>query len=177
MALVEHDVTQSLPLEEKRSRAVELYLAWGSYYKVERALGVAKNTVRNWSKTPWWEDLLKEKRLEQQTALDNKISHIVDKSLEIVEDRLINGEQVLNNKTGQLVTKPVALRDAVRVTSDLLARQTQLRKQQEEETVVQASVKDTLAMLAQEFSKMARLASNKEKAEDIEFVEQVEEEE
>lgn len=164
-------VYTNLTDEEKKDKAVELTLAFGSHYKAAYALGLDRLAVKKWAKQPWWEEKMAEKKAEQVAVLDTKLSETVDKSLEIIADRLENGEQILNNKTGELVVKPVSLKDATKVANDLLQRQTQLRKQQEEEQTVAVPVKETLAILANEFAKWARTQANKSSAVEATIIE------
>ena len=84
-------------------------------------------------------------------------------------NRLENGEIVLNNKTGELIRKPVAMKDAAKVATDFMTRQQVLRKDETEKPQVsQQSVTDQLAALAMEFAKWQKVSSAKTEAIDIE---------
>jgi transposase-like protein len=156
--------------DEVRQQAVTLYASWGSGYKVSNALGVDRSTIKKWMREPWWEEKLRELKTEQRAVLTEKLDNVIDKSLEVTLDRLTNGEKVLNNKTGELVTKPVALRDAAAVANGLLQRKSILEKQDLEETVTNIPMKETLAMLATEFAKWARNQTGKQEAIDVEVI-------
>jgi hypothetical protein len=88
--------------------------------------------------------------------MNTKLSKIVDKSLSVIEDRLENGDIILNNKTGDLIRKPVSLKDANSVTKDLLAHQIRVEELTNKMEVQKETVADQLKLLAQEFSKWSR---------------------
>lgn len=161
--------------EEVRSKAVELYAVSGSGYKVANALQIDRHTLKNWMRQPWWEEKLAEVKKEQRAVLTEKLDTVIDMSLETVKDRLENGEKVLNNKTGELVSKPVSMRDAANVANGLLQRKSILEKQEFEETTTNIPMKDTLAMLATEFAKWARNQAGKQEALEAVVVEKEEE--
>ena len=95
-------------------------------------------------------------REEKALVVDSKMASIVDKALEKVDDRLENGDIVLNNKTGELIRKPVSMKDAALVARDLLVRQEAIRKSTDEAVEHKETVKETLSLLAKEFAKWAK---------------------
>ena len=94
----------------------------------------------------------------------------MDLALSRIEDRLENGDYVLNNKTGEIIRKPVSLRDANQVAKDILGQQISLRKAEKDSVEIQTSVKDILSQLATEFSKLNRKIKQNN-ATDVVFVE------
>lgn len=113
------------------------------------------------------DEVVASKRVGQAT----KLSKIVDKALESIDDRLDNGDFILNNKTGEVVRKPVGLRDAVTAATALMQRAEVIENMNKQERAIEAtqSVEDQLKLLASEFAKF----NNKSKvnAETIEFKE------
>ncbi|MBL0233195.1 MAG: hypothetical protein IPQ08_05980 [Chitinophagaceae bacterium] len=86
--------------------------------------------------------------------MDNKLSKIVDKSLDAVLDRVENGDFVYDNKSGQIKRKPVNMRDVAKVSVDLLSKRELLRgNATERKEVTQVSVADQLKELALEFAR------------------------
>lgn len=69
-----------------------------------------------------------------------------------------------------MIRKPVQLRDASRVATDILGKKLILEKTQTEEHVQVDTVNDTLKKLASEFAKFNKNIS-KQNAQTIEFVE------
>lgn len=163
-----HRKNTSWPLE-KKIEVVTNYLVLGNMKLVAAACGVDYGLIRQWKIQPWWKDLENEIRATQNIALDNKLSKIVERSMEVTMDRLDNGEFILNNKTGELVRKPVAMKDAAKVATDFMTRQQVLRKEENDQPQIsQQSVTEQLAALAVEFAKWQKKEKIKEEAIDIE---------
>lgn len=155
---------------EKKYSVVAIYLANGSLRDTEVSTGVPAQTIENWRKSPWWPDLVDQIKTAQTTQLNTKLSKLINKSLAVVEDTLEHGELILNNKTGELVRKPVGIRDATRAASELMQRQVQLNKTIQTEQH-QATMEDTLRSLAQEFAKWNTKKSEIIEAEDVDYQE------
>jgi len=155
---------------EKRYEVVTQMLAVGNKSLISKVTGVAYETISYWQKQPWWKELEDQVKREKSLKLDSKLTQIINKSLDLIADRLENGNTVLNNKTGELIRKPVELKDVSRVATDLLNRQHVINKTMVEEKTTEASVKETLALLANEFAKWAS-KEKKAGATDLPFVE------
>jgi len=140
---------------EKKYQVVGLYMELQSLQKTATLAKVSSDTISKWKKQAWWPEV--EQRVLRDKALehDTKLTKIINKALDLVEDRLVNGEQVLNNKTGTLVHKPVSLRDTTNALGALSARQKNIRAELSEQSEDTASVKETLSILAKEFAKWA----------------------
>jgi hypothetical protein len=141
---------------EKKIDVVTKYMALGNARLVSELTKVPYITLMGWKKEPWWAELIEEVRRTRQGELNTKLSKIVDKSLSVIEDRLENGDIILNNKTGDLIRKPVSLRDANSVTKDLLAHQVRVEELTQKMEVQKDSVQDQLKLLATEFAKWSR---------------------
>lgn len=141
--------------KEKKLQAVAQYLALGNMKLVEATTGVNYGLLRQWKLQPWWSEFEKEIRNTENVQLDNKLTKIVDKSLEAVADRLENGEAVWDSKTGSIVRKPVNLRDSAKVATDLLTKRELLRGNATSRTEAAAiPMTDQLKLLAAEFARM-----------------------
>lgn len=144
----------------------------GNLKLVAATTGVDYGVIRQWRIQPWWKDLELEIRATQNIELDNKLSKIVERSMAVTLDRLENGEHILNNKTGELIRKPVAMKDAAKVASDFMSRQALLRKEdRQEDQVTQVAVADQLKTLAAEFAKWATKKAQNSEAVDVEVKE------
>jgi hypothetical protein len=157
---------------EKKYSVVAVYLQCGSLRETEAQTGVPSVTVSNWKQTSWWEDLANQIKTAEHTQLNNQLSKLIKKSLNHIDDALENGELILNNKTGEMVRKPVSVRDTTRVASELMQRQMTINKAIVETDIKKQTIEDTLKLLASEFSKMA---NSKPESEIIEMVDEVNE--
>lgn len=149
-----HQPGKKFPVE-KRIEVATKWLALGNMRLVAELTGVSYQLCRLWKTEPWWPELIEEIKASKTRQLDDKLSRIVDMSLDAVADRLENGDVIFNQKTGTIERKEVSLKDATKVATDLLTRQAVIQKQEQEQVVHKdnVSIKDQLAMLALEFAK------------------------
>lgn len=142
--------------KEKKLQVVTQYLALGNLRLVSATTGVDYGLIRQWKLQPWWAEFEKEIRNTENLSLDNSLTKIVNKSLEAVADRLEYGEHILDQKTGQLIRKPVNMKDAAKVSTDLLTKRELLRGNATNRTETQSlPVADQLKLLAAEFARMS----------------------
>jgi hypothetical protein len=141
---------------EKKYSVVAIFMQTGSPRETAQLAEIPEMTLDNWRKMPWWQQLVDDIKNSDATKLDNKLTKLINKSLSVIEDRLDNGEQVLNNKTGELVTKPVGIREATQAATALMQRQVQLHKNTVEQAIQKQTVQDTLKALATEFAKWTK---------------------
>lgn len=160
---------------EKRIEAVTQYLAVGNMRIVSAVTGVPYQLLRLWKTQQWWKEYEFEIKNAKRSDTKTKFSKLIDKSLDIIADRLENGEMILNNKTGELVRKPVSMKDTLKVTTDLLVQTNVIDKTAIDESGLQQqeSIQDTLQQLANEFAKFNGTKKPAEviEAEDVEFKE------
>lgn len=141
--------------KEKKLQVVTQYLALGNLKLVSATTGVDYGLIRQWKMQPWWQEFEKEIRNTENLALDSSLTRLVNKSLEAVADRLEHGDPVFNMKTGQIERKPVQMKDAAKVSTDLLTKRELLRGNATARTETQSiPVADQLKLLAAEFARM-----------------------
>lgn len=139
---------------EKKYATAAVYLSNGSLRETSEKTDIPVFTLENWRKSPWWGGLVDQIKEAQATKFDNKLTRLIAKATDIIEDRLDNGELILNNKTGEMVRKPVGVRDATRAASELLHRQHIINKNIVDTQVKQQTIEETLKLLALEFARM-----------------------
>ena len=142
--------------KEKKLQAVTQWLALGNLKLVEATTGVSHGVLKQWRIQPWWKEFEAEIRNTENLELDSKLTKIVQKSLDAVADRLENGEPVLNQKTGEIIRKPVTMKDAAKVTNDFITKRELLRGNATSRSEASAiPVAEQMKLLAAEFAKMA----------------------
>ena len=128
---------------------------------VEAVTGVPAGTIRQWKLKDWWKELEGMLREEGAMEMDAKLQKVVDKSLDIVMDRLEHGDFIYDPKSGNVKRRPVYLKDAARVAGETIDRKVVLSKFiapfQEK-----ASLEDQLKKLAEEFKKLVEQDKQKE---------------
>jgi len=142
----------------------------GNVRLVSELTGVPYQTILDWRKTEWWIDLLDELKQIKRSKAGTKLAEIIELGTDVVQDRLVNGDFILNNKTGEIARKPVSLRDAAQVVNNLITRQIQMEELAEKLVHRKESIKETLVLLQKEFAKFSREQQKKE-AQTIEYVE------
>lgn len=145
--------------ENKRIEAVTTYLILGKLPLVASTIGVPLTTLKAWKQQQWWHDLVAEIQIESDVELDQKLAKRIDKALELVNDRLENGDYLYDPKTGSFIRKPVNVRDGWKVASEMIDRRWLLRKQPKDVTS-QEEIGAILKNLATEFADMARKRVN-----------------
>ena len=146
--------------EAKKVEVVTTYLAMGKAPMVEAITGVPRQTIRIWKMQPWWKDLEREIRNEEDGELDAKLSRIIDKSLDAVSERLDNGEFILDSRTGHIKRIPVKMRDAQKVTTELIDKRNLIRGRPTSITE-KISVEDIVRNLAKQFAEFVKKPSEK----------------
>lgn len=142
---------------EKRIEAVSQYLILGNMALVSAVTGVDHSLLRAWKTQPWWKDVENQVRATENIQMDKKLSTIVDRSLDAVLDRVENGDFIYDVKTGSIKRKPVNMKDAAKVSTDLITKRELLRgNATDRKETTQISVSDQLKTLAVEFAKWAQ---------------------
>lgn len=139
--------------ESQKIEAVQSYIILGSVAKVAAVTNIPSKTIANWKLQDWWKDMESEFRLSDDMELSARLKKTLDKSLEVVQDRLEQGDFVYNQKTGEINRKPVSMRDAHTVTKDLIDKRRLLENKPTH--ITETRVEDRLAQLAQQFQNFA----------------------
>lgn len=146
--------------DQQKIEAVQMYVLHGNIRLVSRILGIEDRTLRYWKTTEWWKEVESELRAQENIQLTSNLKKQVDKAMELVQDRLENGDWIYDPRTGEMRRKPVPLRDAHKVVTDFIDRRHKLITT--EEAKVQADdIKKRLANLAKTFEEFAHKQEEK----------------
>lgn len=146
--------------EAKRVEVVTTYLALGKAPMVSAVTGVPSQTIRQWKCETWWKELEDEIRREETAELDSKLSRIVNRSLDVVVDRIENGDFILDSRSGTIKRVPVKMRDVHKVSIDLIdKRQLIMRKKATE--IDKSTIEDVLLKLAGQFAEFSKFKKTK----------------
>jgi hypothetical protein len=139
--------------DDEKIAAVAAYAAAGTCTRASEVTGIPDYRIRRWKMEPWWEELIQRVRMEKDEELDAKMSKIIDKALEELQDRVNDGDYRMN-PNGQLKRVPITAKDAVTVTKQIIDKRQLLRGRP---TSISGSVTTTqhLKNLAEEFKKFA----------------------
>jgi len=140
--------------DNQKMEAIQSWLLLGNLALTSRILGIPEITLRVWKRTEWWADMVNEIKSQDRIQLSSRMKKIVDASLTVVEDRLLNGDYQFDQKTGQNIRKPVNMKDAHKVAVDLQDRQDLLEKTEKPE-ITEDKIESRLLQLAEKFADMA----------------------
>jgi hypothetical protein len=150
------DQQQAWWSEKQKYDAVASYLLFGNLALVGRMTGIPERTLRKWKASPWWNEAENEVRKSSKVQLSGKLVKSIELANMQLEDRLQNGDFLYDQKTGQMVRKPVSADTAVKVLDKLIERQEMLDKSARAlDTTTQEGVTERLAKLAEDFMKFA----------------------
>ena len=142
--------------DKQKMEAVQSYLLLGNLAMTGRMLGIPEITLRVWKTKEWWKDAVAELKSQEKMVMSNRLRNIVDASLAVVEDRLLNGDYQFDQKTGSIVRKPVNMKDAHRVAVDMQDRKEALEKAANSDKVDSTeNIETKLLSLANKFAELA----------------------
>lgn len=146
--------------DQKKVECVTSYLLLGKLSKVSEVTGVNYNTLRMWKMEPWWHDLVRQLQQEETQELDTKLSRVIDKTIHHLNDRIENGDFILDSKTGTVKRVPVKMRDLHRVTSDFIDKRDLIRGRPAQKEAEEHQA-ERLVKLAEQFKEFAKLMKSK----------------
>ena len=148
--------------DSQKIEAVTTYLMLGNLSMVSAMLKISINTLKVWKKSEWWKDVERDLRTQEDLQLSKRLQSIVNRSLDVVEDRMENGDFVYDQKTGEMRRKPVSMRDAHKVMMDFSERREELVDRHiTNESVSSDKIEQTLKTLADEFARIANQVTSK----------------
>lgn len=142
--------------DSQKTEAVQTYMILGSLKLVSGALKIPFDTLKVWKQSEWWKTLEGELRVQEDLQLSARLTKIVNRSYDVIEDRLEHGDFVYDQKSGKMKRKPVTMRDAHKVAVDLIDKKDMLIERHiKGESVTTDKIEKTLADLAANFAKIA----------------------
>lgn len=156
--------------DSQKLEAVKTYLILGKFSLTEAATKIPETTLRSWAKSEWWAQIVDDLRLQDELVMSAKLKNIVDKTLEVVGDRLEHGDFVYDQKTGKMKRKPVNMRDAHKVAMDMSERR-EILLARDRPMQTQDQVADKLLALAEKFAQLGKQQKNASTVVDVEVKE------
>ena len=141
--------------KKKQMAACTTYLATGSIAETSRIINVPYRTVQEWTYSDWWKQLMTEIQSGENQKTDNKMSRVIEKTLDMLVSRIEEGDYQYDQKTGRLVKIPLKARDLERITSGLFDKRQLIRKQPTNIKQDDLNQADRLLKLAEQFAKFS----------------------
>lgn len=156
---------------QQKMDVVARYMLLGNMRVVSEVTKIPYDTLADWKRSDWWPEMVDQIRRQKKQKTADGLSKIIENGVDILADRLQNGDFVLNQKTGEIIRKPVAVKDAQTIVNQLIQRQNELEKIVDKTAHKSESIKEVLNTLTTEFQKIARQIK-RNNAETIEFKEE-----
>lgn len=112
--------------DSQKIEAVTTYLALGTVTLTAAVLKIPEYTVRNWKGTEWWKKIADELAIQENLQLSARMKRLMETTMSQTEDRALNGDFIYDSKIGELVRKPVNMKDLHKVTMDLVDKRLML---------------------------------------------------
>lgn len=142
--------------DSQKLECVKTYLILGNVTLTAQTLKIPLQTVKTWKQAEWWKTLEQELMVQEDLQLGDRLKKIINKSYDVIEDRMQNGDFVYDQKTGEMRRKPVNMKDAHKVGLDLQERRDELvRRHVEGESISTDKIEKTLLDLAKRFEDIA----------------------
>lgn len=140
--------------DSQKIEAVTTYLSLGNLVLTASVLKIPEMTLRSWKSKQWWKDIEGELALQDELQLSSRLKRIVESTLNVAEDRIAHGDFIYDNKTGSMIRRPVSLRDAHKVTMDMIDKREHLMGKVPQNVSIEA-IDDKLKKLAEKFEQIA----------------------
>lgn len=113
--------------DKEKLNAVCVFAVAGNSRRVAELTGIPEGTIRSWKATAWWNETMNRIITEQDEELGSKLTKLVNKAVDEVNDRLENGNYVYNPKMDKLIRKPVDAKELAIVTAISIDKRQLLR--------------------------------------------------
>jgi len=151
---------------DKKLEVVSLFMLLGNMRVVSEQMNIPYDTLCEWKRSDWWPELVEQVRKQRKNKTNKAVTALIEQSLEVMEDRLQNGDFIVNQKTGEIIRKPVGIKEATTIATTLLQRQIQLEELEQKLEHREESAQEVLSLIAKQFQKL-----KKNNATDIAFKE------
>jgi hypothetical protein len=141
--------------KNQKLQAVSTYLMLGNMAETAVVTGIPLITLKVWKTSEWFKEYSLALQTEEVQQMDSNMKRVVDKALKAVEDRIDFGDAQFDQKTGKITRVPVKAHVALKITTDLLARQDKIKSQPVREEL-EKTIDDRLLRLAQEFASFSK---------------------
>lgn len=140
---------------EKKVQAIVAYMISGTFAQAERMCGVPQATISTWKReSAWWPALTSQISKHRNDELDIEFTNILHKTTDSVMDRLENGDEFYDAKSGELYKKQVTSTNLAKILSVTYSNRALLRGDPTSR-VEKISTEERLSRLSNEFKKFS----------------------
>lgn len=152
-----HDLRSDYTADQKIN-ALTGYIMTGSYAKSAELAGVPAMTIRRWAgRSTWWPLALEKIRDQQSDELDARISLVIKKTMDKIEDRIVNGDEIILS-SGRRTKRKLSGKDLTSIIATLYDKRALLRGEPTRRVAEEHNVgkKDVLNTLKESFEQMSK---------------------
>ena len=142
--------------EQKRIEVATAHSMGLSATMIAGATGVSVHTIRVWRMEDWFKELVSEIVREDDNSSDAKLTKIVSKSLDVITDRLENGDFMYDKESAKFVRRPMYAKDVTRVADIMFDKRNLLRGKPTSISSKQEQISDRLLKIAAEFERFVK---------------------
>ncbi len=142
--------------EKKKLEVLQSYLVTGNMRLSADLCSVPVVTARLWRQTPWWIETEADLRRGNKIKLSSRLSTLVNKAIDTLDDRLTNGDFVFHPKTGEWIRKPVSAEHANKITAALIDRSLAVERASEPEKQTDEGLEARMAKLKKQMESFAK---------------------
>jgi hypothetical protein len=139
---------------DKKVEVATMYAVLQDVEETAKICGVYPYVIRQWKNELWFNQIQKDVRKEKNEKLDAKITEVLTQAVDLITDRILNGEYIYNANTGEFRRQPLKARDGAYVTEVLFNKRQLLRGEATSRTDT-ASFDDKLKALKNKFEDLA----------------------
>ena len=141
--------------EEQKVAAAVLYAATGNITESAELAKVAPFAVRKWMGEEWWIQIQEQVHREENAKISAKMTELVVEVLDNMQERVKQGDPVLNKKTGEISKLPIKFRDLAS-GMNIVAEKRQLLRGEATSRTEKVGPEQFLHDLSEQFKKFAR---------------------
>lgn len=151
--------TGEVDADRRRAFVVE-WFENSNLTKCAAVAGVSYNTALKWKGQAWFDKALKDLKRARDRQMDGRITKIIEKALDRLEDRIEEGDtKVFSSKDGIETRKvPVSARDLAVVTGVLFDKRATIRKEPDSDDTASSAL-DRIADKLREYARTEKIAA------------------
>jgi hypothetical protein len=136
--------------DKEKLNCVCVYAVTGNARRTAEITKIPEGTIRSWKSTVWWQEASARVHQEKDEEINSKLTQMIDKAVEAVNDRIDNGDYIYDARNQQIIRVPVKAKDLTIVTAIGIDKRNLLRGQPTQR-IEKVSVDDHLQKLQDKF--------------------------
>lgn len=142
--------------EAQRLEAVTLWLMTGSWVSVSAATNIPSDTLRHWKMQDWWKEAETSIRHQANIKISGRLQRIIDKSADIILDRLENGDIHFDPKTGKITRKEINAKVATEILTKSIDKDILIQKIETAPETKEEAIMDRLKAIQEQLRKTVK---------------------